>query len=218
MKNKSTLIDNVANNHRTGGTKSPILECEWSYIEPLSLENFSSEDWVLLDTQRKPYLKEERAKQALEMLASQANAPTFGYQVNNYEHCLQSATMAMRDGNDDETIVVSLFHDLGFITNNETHGEFAATFLKPYISIRNQWMLERHMYFQSIHCKSHPLVDINIREKWRGHEFFQYTADWVKNYDIESFNPNYESASITEFIPIVNRVFSRPKTDIPSPD
>ena len=217
-KKKRTLIDEAVNSHRKVGTNSPILESTWKYIQPSSLENFSRDDWLLLDTQRAAYLKEERPKQALEMLTSQAHAATFGYQINNYEHCLQSATMAMKDGKDEETIVVSLFHDLGFITNNESHGEFSASFLRPYISEKNRWMLERHMYFQTIHLPSHPSADVHLREKWRGHEYFEYTAEWVRKYDIASVNPNYSNAPLSTFIPMVYRVFSNPKIDIQVPD
>ena len=217
IKEKNKMPHQVIKNQRHSGQNSPLLKTNWNYVKPLTLEKFSLSDWVLLETQRKPYLNDERAKQAIEMLAAQANAPTFGYQINNYEHCLQSATMAMNDGIDEETIVTSLFHDLGFVTNNETHGEFAAAFLKPYISRKNRWLLERHMYFQSIHCTSHPSVNPNIRERWRGHESFEYTAKWVEHYDICSFNPNYQNAPLETFIPMVHRIFSNPKTDIEIP-
>ena len=214
---ESAVLQQAAARHRAAGVNSPLRLDEWSYVEPLILDAFTEADWTLLDRQRAPYLAEERAKQALEMLAVQAAAPTFGYQINNYEHCLQSATMALKDGRDEETVVVSLFHDLGFITNNETHGEFAAAFLKPFISKRNHWMLERHMYFQAIHCAAHPAMDPNIRERWRGHPDFEYAADWVARYDIVSIDPGYENASLETFAPMVHRVFSNPARELDLP-
>ena len=215
---ESAVLRQAAARHRPADTKSRLLRDDWSYVEPMTLDDFSTADWAMLDGQRAPYLAGERARQALEMLAVQADAPSFGYQINNYEHCLQSATMALKDGRDEETVVVSLFHDLGFVTNNETHGEFAAALLKPYVSKRNHWMLERHMYFQAIHCASHPAVDPNVRERWRGHADFEYTADWVARFDIVSIDPSYENAPLETFVPMVHRVLSNPAMDLDLPD
>ncbi len=203
---------------RKRGQKSPLLKPEWTYVAPVSLDDFRQADWALLDKQRQPYGQAERAKQALDMLTAQAKAPTFGYQINNYEHCLQAATLAMQDGAAEEDIVVALFHDLGFVTNNENHGEFSASFLKPYISDRNVWMLERHMYFQAVHCASHPDVDPNVRERWRGHPYFEYSTNWVARYDVPSINPSIENLPLDTFVPMVERLFSTPRRTIPVPD
>jgi predicted HD phosphohydrolase len=202
---------------RPAGTKSPLLDPSWTYAAPVSLDDFATADWALLDEQRKPYGAVERAKQALDMLTAQAAAPTFGYQINNFEHCLQAATLALQDGAEEESIVVALFHDLGFVTNNENHGELSAMFLKPYISDRNVWMLERHMYFQAVHCATHPDVDPNVRERWRGHPDFEYAASWVARYDVPSINPAYENAPLETFVPMVRRLFETPRRDIPIP-
>jgi predicted HD phosphohydrolase len=215
---QSALLRQVSDRRRVAGQRSPLLGKDWAYVDALVLDDFTAADWQMLDRQRVPYLAQERAKQALEMLAVQASAPTFGYQINNYEHCLQTATMAMRDGRDEETIVVSLFHDLGFITNNDTHGQFAAALLRPYISDRNHWMLERHMYFQAIHCRTHPNIDPNIRERWRGHPYFEYTAAWVARYDIRSMDSEYENAPLETFAPMVHRLFTNPSNEVRLPD
>lgn len=203
---------------RRAGEKSPLLDNAWSYAEPVSLDEFATADWALLDHQRGPYGVAERAKQALDMLAAQADAPTFGYQINNYEHCLQAATLALKDGVGEEDIVVALFHDLGFVTNNENHGQFAATFLRPYISDRNVWMLERHMYFQALHCATHPDIDPKIRERWRGHPDFEYTAHWVARYDVPSINPGLENAPLETFVPMVERLLATARREIAIPE
>jgi len=215
---ESSLLRQVSAHRRVAGQASPLLEKQWDYVDVPVLDDFTADDWQLLDRQRAPYLARERAKQALEMLAAQAGAPTFGYKINSYEHCLQSATKAMQDGCDEETIVVSLFHDLGFVTNNESHGQFVAAMLRPYISDRNHWMLERHMYFQAIHCDTHPDVDPNIRERWRGHRFFEYTAQWVDRYDNQAMDCDFENAPLAVFIPMVHRIFTNPSHDIGLPD
>lgn len=197
--------------------RSPLAAADWAYVESPSLDAMSTREWERLDVQRRPYLAQEQATQALEMLAAQKDAPSFGYQVNNYEHCLQAAALALRAGEDDEMVVCTLFHDIGFIVCNECHGEFAAQMLRPFVSERNFWMLERHMYFQSIHHIHHPHADLNMRERWRGHPFFEYTAEWVAKYDQSTINAGFENASLADFEPMVRRVFARVPREIAVP-
>lgn len=199
---------------RLAGERSALAQADWQYVEKTRLDTFSEHDWQTLNAQRDPYLGDERARQALAMLTAQKSSPSFGYLINNYEHCLQAATMAMQAGEDEETVVVALFHDLGFITCNETHGDFAAQLLKPYVSERNIWMLERHMYFQAVHCSSHPDCDAKVQERWRGHEYYEYTARWVRDYDIPSIDSSLENYPLSAFEPLVYRIFEKPKNPI----
>jgi len=212
------LLEDARAHVRPAGARSPLAEPGWSYIEKGNLEDFSAEDWAAMNVQRGPYLATEIAKQALQMLAAQKDAPSFGYQINNYEHCLQAATLALRAGEDEETIVVSLFHDLGFVTCNESHGEFAAAMLRPYVSERSTWMLERHMIFQAIHCPTYPGVEVEAREKWRGHPDFEWSAEWVRKYDIGTIVAEIENAPLSAFEPMVQRIFARPPKTMPLPD
>lgn len=205
-------------NPRGEGEFSALLQPKWSHIDKDSLQAFTEQDWALLNQQRSVYMGEQKALQALEMLTAQKDSPSFGYQINNYEHCLQSATMALQDNQDEETIVVSLFHDLGFVTCNETHGTFAAELMRPYISDKNYWMLQRHMHFQTIHCPTYPGIDTEVREKWRGHSHFEWAADWVRKFDIGSIMAGMENAPLEVFEPMVHRFFGRTPRDIPLPD
>jgi predicted HD phosphohydrolase len=189
---------------------SPLARPDWSYIDKPDLDTFGALDWQILDRQREVYDAEQRATQALRMLAAMADDTTFGYAINNYRHCLQSATMAMRDGHDEETVVVALFHDIGFITCPETHGAFASALLGPLISDRNIWMLEHHDLFQGHHVHDHPDIDPDARERWRGHPHFDWTAEYVARYDQNAISASYENAPLATFVPIVNRVFARP--------
>lgn len=196
--------------NRPAGTRSPLAEPGWRHIERTSLEDFTADDWSVMNAQRAPYMAVEPARQVLDMLVAQKDAASFGYQINNYEHCLQAATLAMRDGADEETIVVALLHDLGFVACNDSHGDFAAALLRPYVGERAIWMLERHMYFQAVHCPTYPGVDTAVRERWRGHPWFEWSAEWVRKYDITSIDAGIENAPLSVFEPMVHRVFARP--------
>ena len=190
---------------------SPLLRPDWAYIDKSALEDYRAADWARLNGQKRVYFAEQQASQALELLAASKYAPTYGYQINNYWHCLQSATMVLRDGHDEETTVVALFHDIGFVVCPHTHGAFAAAMMAPYISERNRWMLERHGIFQQKHFHGYPEpVDPDERERWRGHPHFDWTAEFVAKYDQNAIQLDYDTAPIEAFEPMVRRFFARP--------
>lgn len=191
----------------------PLASPDWHYIEKLSLEDFTAADWALMNAQRKIYMAEQQADQVLRLLASSQHAPTFGYMVNNYRHSLQSATMVLRDGLDEEDVVVALLHDIGFITCPLNHGDFSATLMASYVSERNLWMLRHHGTFQNIHTPHFPGVDPNERERWRGHPHFDWTAEFVARYDQAACDPDYPCEPLETFVPMVRRIFARPPLD-----
>ena len=197
---------------RKAGERDNLLRSDWHYIEPCNMDDYSLDDCATMKRQRAEFHAEERARQALELLAASRDAPTFGYQINNYEHCLQTATMLYRDGHDEDTIVTGLFHDAGFIVASENHGRFAADLIRPFVSEENIWMVEHHEIFQRIHMRGFYEPEdsdfINAREQWRGHPFFDWTEEFVKRYDIVAIDPGMESLPIEFFEPMVRCVFS----------
>lgn len=197
---------------------APLLRADWQHIDRNSLEQMSARDWAVLDAQRSQFYREEQARQALRMLTESAQDPSFGYTVNNFEHCLQSATMALRDGLPEEDIVVCLLHDVGFIVAPHQHGDFAAALLGPYVSERNHWTLRRHAIFQDLHAHAHPSIDRNARERWRGHPHFEWAASFVERYDQNAIDCRYECAPLEVFEPMVHRIFARTPRQLPLPD
>ncbi len=195
-----------------------LLHDHWRHIDKLSLEDFTAEDWALLNAQRADYYRHEQARQVLRLLTDSAEDTTFGYRVNNYRHSLQSATLALRDGLSEEDIVVCLLHDVGFIACPSRHGEFAAALLGAYVSERNEWMLRRHAIFQDVHAQHHPTIDRHARERWRGHPHFEWAATFVERYDQAAIDPNYECAPLSVFEPMVHRIFSRTPRPVAMPD
>jgi len=207
--NKKTNLPPI---HRKAGVRDELLRSDWQYIKPHNMGDYTPEDWALMNQQRAVYQAEERARQALELLLASRHAPTFGYLINNYEHCLQTATMLHKDGHDEETIVTGLFHDIGFIVCPENHGHFASNLLRPFISEKNAWMLEHHEIFQRKHFQGLEKMEgvdfVNAREQWRGHKFFNWTAEFIEYYDIAAVNPDMENSPIEFFEPMVRRVFA----------
>ena len=63
---------------------------------------------------------------------------------------LQSATLAHRDGADEETVVCALLHDIGDILAPRNHSQLAAATLRPYVSEKNHWIVLHHGLFRAI--------------------------------------------------------------------
>ena len=105
---------------------------------------------------------------------------------------------------------MTLLHDVGFVVAPSAHAEFAVALFGPYVSERNVWTVRRHAVFQALHCRELSGTDPRGRERWRGHPHFEYAAEWVRKYDICSLDPDYESAPLEAFAPMVRRIFARP--------
>lgn len=193
--------------------RSALAQADWAFIQPTALEDFSTADWKVLEVQRNAYLAGQQADQALRLLAASEHDPCFGYQVNNFQHCLQSATRVLRDGLSEEDVVVALLHDVGFITCPLMHGDFAASLLGAYVSDRNHWMLRHHAVFQNLHSPNMPGVDPHERDRWRGHPFFEWTAEFVARYDQGALDPAYPCEPLETFVPMVRSIFARKPLD-----
>jgi predicted HD phosphohydrolase len=137
-----------------------------------------------------------------------------GFAVDRLEHSLQTATRAHRAGQDEEYVVCALLHDIGDLLLPAAHAELAATILGPYVSERNQWMLAHHGVFQGYYFFHHIGLDRDLREQFRGHPDFEYTAQFCHLYDQNSFDPAYDSMPLAAFEPMLRRVMETPKRSI----
>lgn len=137
-----------------------------------------------------------------------------GYAVDRLEHSLQTASRAHRDGRDEEYVVCALLHDIGDILLPASHAELGAAILKPYVSEQNHWMVEKHGVFQGYYFFHHLGLDRDMREAFRGHPWFEYTAQFCHLYDQNSFDPAYESMPLEAFVPMLRRVMERPRQSI----
>ena len=132
-----------------------------------------------------------------------------GYRVDQLEHSLQTATRALRDGSDRETIVCALLHDVGEHLAPVNHGEFAAAILRPYISPENAWMLQYHGILQSESYLHQLALDRNESERLQEHPAFERTIRFCKMWDQISFDPNYETLPLSVFVPMLESVFGQ---------
>ena len=148
----------------------------------------------------------------LKLLKSQKDDPKHGWQVNNYQHSLQCATRALRQGEDEEFVICALLHDVGQELDPFSHDKIAAQILRPFVSEINHWVVENHQVFQ-LHFRVNSKFDLNACEKYRGHPGFEKALYFCEHYDQNCFDPEYDHLPIETFEPMVRRVFVRPGED-----
>ena len=175
-----------------------------------TLEEATLSDWQsIIRAETADRAARSTGDRLLDILASMQNADSLGSPINLYMHSLQTATRAMRAGEDDELVVVALFHDVGEALCDNQHGLVAAELLSPWISERRTWLLVQHVAFQQFHFVNHPSVERNARDRFFGHPFYAETARFCQLYDQNSFDSDYPTAPLQEFVPIVRRLFAR---------
>src|SRR5207244_1965404 len=122
-----------------------------------------------------------------------------GYQITRLEHSLQAATRAHRAGEDEETVVCALLHDIGDHLAPANHSEVAAAVLRPYVSERNYWIVKHHGLFQGYYYFHFYGQDRNARDRWKDHPLYQATVDFCEYYDQASFDPAYDAEDLAFF-------------------
>ena len=131
--------------------------------------------------------------------------------ISRYQHSLQSATLAYRDGAEEELVVAALLHDIGDSLAVFNHADIAAAILKPYVSEKTHWIIQKHALFQTYYfAQFYPGQDPNARDKYIDHPWYQACVDFCEKYDQNAFDDEYDTLPLEFFKPMVKRVFSHP--------
>jgi predicted HD phosphohydrolase len=144
--------------------------------------------------------------------------PTLGYRVDRYEHSLQTATRAERDGARLDMVVAALLHDVGDVIAPANHSELAAAILQPYVDAETTWVVRHHGVFQGYHYWDKLGLDPNSRDVYRGHPSFDAAAHFCAAWDQVAFDPDYDTLPLEHFEPMVREVFARPASGFTAPD
>jgi predicted HD phosphohydrolase len=173
------------------------------------MEDGTPQDWALIESLEAGFFAAlpDRILASIEKLRESFG----GYQVTRYTHSLQAATRAMRDGKDEEYVVTALVHDIGDDLAPYTHGEMVASVLKPFVREELCWMVKHHGAFQMYFFRHLSEEQRDTRDRWRGHPYFDLTAEFCERYDQASFDPGYPTLPIDEFEPMVRGIFAEPR-------
>ncbi|MEO8602553.1 MAG: HD domain-containing protein [bacterium] len=176
-----------------------------------SMEQSTQEDWAIIAMQSVEFSQglSDRVLAHLKLLEGDG-----GFAVDRLTHSLQTATLAERDGRDDEYVVCALLHDIGDTLGSFNHPDVAVAILKPFVCDANLWMVEKHGIFQGYYFFHHLGMDRDMREQFRGHEFFDRTAEFCALYDGPAFDPQRETLPLSHFEPKLRSLFAAPKRSI----
>jgi len=137
-----------------------------------------------------------------------------GFPIDRYQHCLQTATLALRDGRDEEYVVCALLHDIGDTLGSYNHPDVAAAILQPFVSEENLWMVKHHGIFQGHYFFHHIGMDRDMRDQFKDHPCYERTAEFCARYDNPAFDPEGETLPIEHFEPMLRRVFAAPRRSV----
>ncbi|MEN3296820.1 MAG: hypothetical protein V7642_6073 [Burkholderiales bacterium] len=176
------------------------------------MQESTAEDWKIIADEFKPYANAlaDRVIAHLRLLDGDCG----GFPVDRLTHSLQTATLAHRDGRDEEYVVCALLHDIGDTLGSYNHPDIAAAILKPFVGPENLVMVEKHGIFQGYYFFHHLGMDRNLREQFAGQWFYDATLEFCEKYDAPAFDPDYDTLPLEFFEPMLRRVMARPKNTI----
>lgn len=178
-------------------------------VDFIRMEDGTKEEYDLLESYEKPF-RDSVADRLLDHLKT-LDGSTGGYKVTRLEHSLQSATLAYRDGADEEMVVAALLHDIGDMLAPSNHSDFAAAVLRPYVSEKTHWIVKYHGVFQMYYYAHHLGGDRNARDRFKDHPWYADCEYFCYNYDQNAFDPDYDTLPLEFFEPMVRRIFSSSK-------
>jgi predicted HD phosphohydrolase len=137
-----------------------------------------------------------------------------GFPIDRYTHCLQTATLALKDGRSDEYVVCALLHDIGDTLGSFNHPEIAAAILKPFVNEADLFMVQNHGIFQGYNFFHYIGMDRNLRDNFKSSPHYSHTEEFVALYDNRAFDAKLETFPMIEFEPILRRVMAQPKQSV----
>lgn len=176
-----------------------------------AMKDGDAADYAMLDVHERDYASgtADRLLGALVELDESLS----GYQVTRLGHSLQAATRAWRAGADTDWVVAALLHDIGDIYAPYNHDEYAAAILKPFVREQVTWVVEKHGDFQRLYYAHHVGGNRHVRDRFKGHAYYDDCAEFCEMWDQSSFDPAYPTMKVEDFAPLVREVFARTAYD-----
>jgi predicted HD phosphohydrolase len=177
-------------------------------IAATTFRDTTAEDWEMAFHRSRERDLGEAGTHVLNLLRSQENVRTSGFQINSYTHSLQAATKAMQAGMDEEYVVCALLHDVGEFLDPFNHGDIAGEIVRNFVSADNHWMVANHPIFQ-LSFRDHSRYDREACRRHQGHPAFERTMDFCERFDQNCFDGSFPNLPLDAFEPMVRRVFAR---------
>ena len=174
------------------------------------MDEASREDWIRAGeaNQQWQVLVSTRVVSLLRQLAARIE----GQAIDQLQHSLQAATRAERAGAAEDMIVAALCHDMADAISTENHGAIAAEILKPYVAEGTYHIIRTHQDFQGRYYRALFGGDDAAHLAHAGEAWYQDACRFSEEWDQCSFDPQYDTFPLEHFIPLLDRVFARPRS------
>ncbi|MEK7830182.1 MAG: HD domain-containing protein [Acidobacteriota bacterium] len=171
------------------------------------MDQSSAEDWMKIggEVAKRQAQMPAVIKSMLRQLADQVD----GFEIDQLQHALQTATRAEREGASEELVVAALCHDIGKVISVINHPAIGAEILKPYVSPETYEIVRTHQDFQGKHYYEHFGMDSNLRQQHENQPWFELAKKFTDEWDQTAFDPDYETLPLEYFEPMIDRVFSK---------
>ena len=173
----------------------------------INMKDGTKEEYLMLDKYEQDYIN-RTADRILKFMGG-LDSTLEGYKITRLEHSLQTAATTISSSALSLKALVALLHDIGDELAPLNHSEYAASILKPYVSEKTHWIIEKHGEFQMYYYAQHLGKNQNQRDKYKDHEYFNDALQFCENWDQASFDPDYKSMTLEDFAPMIKRIFAR---------
>ena len=160
-----------------------------STVKFAEMKQGSKEDYLLLDKYEQEYIN-GTADRIIKFMSG-LNTTLEGYKITRLEHSLQTATRALNDKAEEEMVVAALLHDIG--DKLAPLISITASILKPFVSEKTHWIIEKHGEFQMYYYAHHSGGNRNQRDKYKKHKYYADTLNFCEKWDQTSFDPDFKS-------------------------
>jgi predicted HD phosphohydrolase len=169
------------------------------------MDEGTAEDWALIMAAD----PEWRTTFVANLLAQlrQLGTGSGGFAVDRLTHSLQTAHRAERDGRDDAYLVCALVHDIGDNLGPKNHADIAAAVLQPWVPEAYHWMVAQHGVFQGYYFWHYVGGDRDARDAFAGHPHYDLTEEFIRLYDMPSFDPDYATPPLEHYEPLLESFF-----------
>lgn len=168
------------------------------------------EEWMAIG--QEVAKRQANMPQIIKSLLLQLEEQVDGFNINQLQHGLQTATRALRDGASEEMIVAALCHDIGKVISVENHPAIGAEILKPYISQETYEIIRTHQDFQGRHYYALMGKNPNARSQYENEDWYEKAVQFTDEWDQTAFDNEYDTLPLSYFEPMIDRLFAGSKS------
>jgi predicted HD phosphohydrolase len=170
------------------------------------------EEWMAIG--QEVAKRQANMPQIIKALLLQLEEQVDGFNINQLQHGLQTATRALRDGASEEMVVAALCHDIGKAISVENHPAIGAEILKPYVSRQTYEIIRTHQDFQGRHYYALMGKNPNARSQYEKEEWYAKAVQFTDEWDQAAFDEQYDTLPLSYFEPLIDRLFAGSKSNL----